>query len=146
MLHRWRTAAAAALPLLCAMLDALLPAGAGAAGELETRTLTSYEVAADGGVHVTLSALVTNRDPSTQRRDSGRVFYYSATAVHDGASNIVARAGGGRLALENPSEPRDGADPFRLVVVRFGRDLYFGDSVEIAMEYDLAAVRASQVL
>src|SRR5215216_261085 len=148
MLHRWRTAAAAALPLLCAMLVALLPAGAGAAGELETRTLTSYEVAADGAVHVSLSALVTNRDPSTQRRDSGRVFYYSATAfaIHDGASNIVARAGGGRLALENPTEPRDGADPFRLVVVRFGRDLYFGDSVEIALEYDLAAVRASQVL
>src|SRR5215212_7517245 len=134
MLQRWRTAAAAALPLLCAVLAALRPAGADAAGELETRTLTSYEVAADGAVHVSLSALVTNRDPSTQRRDSGRVFYYSATA------------GGGRLALETPTEPRDGADPFRLVVVRFGRDLYFGDSVEIAMEYDLAAVRASQVL
>jgi hypothetical protein len=150
MLHRWRTAPlAGALVLLCAVLAmSSLAAPATAAGELETRTITSYDVGADGGVHVTLTAQVINRDPSTQRRDSGRVFYYSATAlaVHEGATNVIARTGPTRLVTDNVADARDSGDPFHLVVVRFGRDLYFNESVEFALEYDLSSVRGAQVL
>ena len=150
MQHRWRTApVAGALALVCAVLATAFLAGpAVAAGELETRTITSYDVDAAGGVHVTLLAQIVNRDPSTQRRDAGLVFYYSTTAfaVHEGAANVVARTGTTRLATESAADARQSGDPFRLVVVRFGRNLHYNESIEITLEYNLAAVRGEQVL
>jgi hypothetical protein len=97
---------------------------------------------------VTLTAQIINRDPSTQRRDAGQVFFYSATAfaVHEGAANIVARSGALRLSTEKAADAGESGDPFRLVVVRFGRNLYYNESVDLAIEYDLAAVRGAQVL
>ena len=117
---------------------------AAAEGELDVRTVTAYDVGMDGGVHVTITALVTNRDPSTERRSSGRVFFYSATAfaVHDAATNLSARAGGARLMLQ--AGARD--EPLRVVTVEFTQPLYYQDAVTLTLEYDLAAVRAAQLL
>src|SRR5215203_442890 len=135
-----------AFTVLIVVLAAAAPALA--ADELETRTLSTYEVLADGRVHVTIAAQVTNRDPTTQRRSSGRVLFYSATAfaVQEAATNIVARAGQTLLVTESAGAARDSGDPFRLVAVRFDRDLYFNESIDLTLEYDLTAVRGSQVL
>ena len=134
----WALAVAAAV--------SVAPAGAArAAGdELETRTVSAYTVAADGSVHVTIAAHIVNRDPTTERRNSGRVFFYTTAgfAIHDAASNLVARSGGNRLTVE----PRDRDEPLRLVAVRFDRDLYYSESIDLTLEYDLSAVRAAQLL
>lgn len=133
----------AALLLLAGLL--LVPRRAGAAAEpLETRTFSAYEVDVDGTVRVTIQALVTNRDPSTVRRDAGRVFYYSSAgfAVHDAATQLVARSGETRLAVET----REQDEPLRVIAVRFPRNLYFDDAIELTIEYSLSAVRAAQVL
>ncbi|MGH2600721.1 MAG: hypothetical protein ACRDJ9_15220, partial [Dehalococcoidia bacterium] len=148
MHHQWRAALAGAFTLLIALAAAIgAPFRAAAADELETRTISTYEVRADGSVHVTISARVTNRDPSTQRAGSGRVFYYSAApfTIHHGATNLTARTGSTRLSTESSTTPV-GGDPFRLLAVRFDRDLYYNDVLDITVEYDLAAIRASQIL
>jgi hypothetical protein len=90
---------------------------------------------------------VTNRDPSTERRASGRVLFYSAVAfaVHESAANLSARSGTSKLTTESTGTARND-DPFRLVAVRFDRDLYYNESVPIVLEYDLSAVRANQIL
>lgn len=151
MLHTWRAASAGTLTVLSVVLMALLlrpPETAAAVGEIETRTVSTYAVTADGGVRVTITAQVTNRDPSTERRDSGRVLFYSAVAfaVHDAATNIVARSGSTRLRTETTGTARGSDDPFRLMAVRFDRELYFNESLPITLEYDLSAVRATQLL
>lgn len=145
----WRQALGAVLALLGALVTAVLPRGhAAAAEQLETQTLSTYDVRSDGSVRVTVAAQVVNRDPSTQRRTSGQVYFYSATAfaVHESASDIVVRSGGTLLATEAPAPAAAGSDPFRLVGVRFHRDLYYNESLEIRLEYHLTAVRAAQTL
>jgi hypothetical protein len=151
MQHSWRAASAGLLTLIVAVVVAsgiASPRTAAAAGEIETRAVSTYDVAADGSVHVTITAQVTNRDPSTQRRDSGRVLYYSAVAfaVHDAATGVTARSGTTRLVTETTGTARGGDDPFRLVAVRFDRELYFNESVPITLEYTLSAVRSAQLL
>jgi hypothetical protein len=143
-MHAVHRLVTAALPAFMAVLLALPAARVDAAGDLETRTVTSYDVNADGGVHVTIAAQVTNRDPSTQRRSSGRVLFYTAAgfAIHDAAVNLSVRAGAARL----PVETRERDDPLRVIAVRFNRELYFEESIDITIEYDLSAVRAAQLL
>ncbi|MGE0539007.1 MAG: hypothetical protein AB7R89_02355 [Dehalococcoidia bacterium] len=146
----WRAAPAGTLLVLAATIAAIVGASAqpvAAADAIETRTVSSYDVNADGSIHVTIAAQVTNRDPSTQRRASGRVLFYSAVAfaVHDAAANLTARSGTTRLTTESTGTSRT-EDPFRLIAVRFDRDLYYNESVSIALEYDLSAVRARQLL
>jgi hypothetical protein len=136
--------------VLAATLAAIVGASSqpvAAAEAIETRTVSTYDVNTDGSVHVTITAQVTNRDPSTQRRTSGRVLFYSAAAfaVHDAAANLTARSGTTRLTTESTGTSRT-EDPFRLIAVRFDRDLYFNESVPIVLEYDLSAVRARQLL
>ena len=144
-----RAALAWALALVCALVAAVFPrTRAAATDELETRTFSTYDVNADGSVRVVVAAQVTNRDPSTQRRSSGQVFFYSVTAfaVHDAAVGLTARSGGIPLMTEPLVEARDSGDPFRLVAVRFDRNLYYNESLEITLEYSLSAVRAAQLL
>ena len=137
--------AVSVLAVLCVVAaDAGAPAHALAADELETRTVNVYDVNADGSIHVTVTAQVTNRDPSTPRRRSGRVFFYTSAgfAIYDAATNLSARSGATRLAVET----RDRDDPLRVVLVRFDRELYYNESIDITLEYDLASVRAAQLL
>jgi hypothetical protein len=146
-----RTAPAAALALLAAvvaMTGVLTPRTARAAGELETRTISTYEIRADGSVHVSITAQVTNLDPSTQRRTSGRVLFYSAVAfaVHEAAENLTARSGTTRLVTESTGAARGSDDPFRLIAVRFNRDLYYNESLPITLDYELSDVRGAQML
>jgi hypothetical protein len=150
MQHSWRVVSAGTLLVLAATLATIVgpsPRPAAGAEEIETRTVSEYDVNADGSVHVTISAQVTNRDPSTERRTSGRVLYYSAVAfaVHDAATNLTARSGTTKLSVESTGTARSD-DPFRLVAVQFDRDLYYNDSLPITLEYDLSAVRATQLL
>lgn len=151
MHHIWRAVPAGTILVLVVSLVAIVGSSprtaAAATGEIETRTVSGYDVNADGSVHVTISAQVTNRDPSTQRRSSGRVLFYSAVAfaIHDAATNLTARSGSTRLSTESTGSARSD-DPFRLVAVRFDRDLYYNESVPITLEYDLSAIRATQLL
>jgi hypothetical protein len=136
----------ASAPALIAALAALLTLSRPvvAAEELDVRTLTAYDVAVDGAVQVSIAATVTNRDPSTARRQSGRVFFYTAAgfAIHDAAQNLRARSGTSRLAIDT----RDRDDPLRIIAVRFGRELYFNESIDLVIEYELASVRSDGLL
>ena len=143
-MHGLHRLAVAALPALIAVIVTIPASVADAAGELETRTVSTYDVNADGSVRVSIAAQVTNRDPSTQRRSAGRVQFYTAAgfAIHDAAVNLSVRAGNARL----PVETRERDDPLRVIAVRFNRDLYFEESIDITLEYELNAVRAAQLL
>lgn len=135
-------AATLALAVLLAGPEAA-PAQAGSDGLIATSDAT-YTVAPDGGgVFVTLSISLENNDPATVLNEFGTSYYYEFISIPilPGASPVSATgpAGDGLFVELQPA----GADPFALVSVTFGHGLFYGDTYELTLTYQVLALRTS---
>jgi hypothetical protein len=119
------------------------PAGASPAfaaeDELALASRATYTLEPEAlAVRVAVAVTATNNKPDlVESTASGtrttRYFYDGANLViHSEATAVAARAGEADLAVR--LTPEEG---YTIAEVRFGRDLYFGQSLEFTLTYDL---------
>jgi hypothetical protein len=137
----------AGIVLLAAL--ALSPAAAAPAAD-ELLFVTSnvhYVVEPEAGPpQVTWQVNLQNNDPATAFGDSGIVYFYSAMPVPvlTGATNVQATGPGGASLDVLVAESEDQA--IETATVFFDRDLFYGDSYDFKLTYELANTRQDLVL
>lgn len=127
--------AAAGATVLGISLTLAAPTGirdvAAAAGQLETRATATYTVRPSQHlVHVDIQATATNA-----KRDTATIRYFYLNAgffIHSEATRIVATEGSRRLGIRVLR--RSG---YSILEVRFGRNLFHGQSIRMRIGYDL---------
>jgi hypothetical protein len=121
--------------VLAVSFTAIAPAGirdvAAAAGQLETRASATYSIRPSQHlVHVDVQATATNA-----KRDTATIRYFYLNAgffIHPEATHIVATEGSRRLATSVVRK-----SGYSILEVRFGRNLYHGQSIKLRVGYDL---------
>ena len=121
--------------VLAVSLTAIGPMGirdvAAAAGQLETRASATYSIRPSQHlVHVDVQATATNA-----KRDTATIRYFYLNAgffIHSEATHIVATEGSRRLATSIVRK-----SGYSILEVRFGRNLYHGQSIKLRVGYDL---------
>jgi len=123
------------------------PARTNADELLRIESAVTYEILPEQGpVRVTWQIALDNNDPSTERDDSGNVQFYESLTIPilTGASAVEARGPGGvDLDVQvdgSPGGPVAGAE------VDFDRDLYYEDTYELELTYEIADTRSSVLL
>ena len=127
--------AAIASLLVLSALPGVPPPVAAADDGIDVRTATTYTLVPDARVvRVVVQVAATNTKPSTTVGGIVRRFYYPAVqlAVQPEATNIRATSGGHRLATK--VDDRKG---YRRVVVTFRSRLFYGQSADVRVAYDL---------
>ena len=128
-------AAAPVAPFLAPLLRALDAPVAYAADDLAISTRARYVVDPDDGVvRVTVNVSATNEKPNAANGGAVTRFYYDTVnlGVQPEATRFRATRDG--VALGVSSQRREG---YRLVTIRLPRDLYYGQTTEVRLTYDL---------
>lgn len=136
-----------AVSLAVLALFPLHPSPAAADELLYVTSEVSYNINPDvGPIHVSWQVRLENRDPQTQERESGTIFFYDSLTlpVLRGAAGVTARAGSGSALSVSLDSGDDG--PLITASVSFDDRLFFGDTYAFTLEYVIPAAREEALL
>jgi hypothetical protein len=139
--------AALGLALMASLPLASQPQEAAAGSLLSATTSVTYDVRPDdGGTRVTWQVDLTNNDPQTVYRDQGYIYFYDRfpLPVLRGATGLSASGPGGRLNVTTQDDLGEG--PVISAIVRFDRNLHYGQSYSFSLSYSLTSARSDSLL
>ncbi|MEX1253227.1 MAG: hypothetical protein WEE64_02685 [Dehalococcoidia bacterium] len=138
--------AAFGLALMASLVLAWQAPDAAADALLSATTAVTYDVRPDdGGTRVTWQVDLRNNDPQTVYRDQGYIYFYDRypLPVLRGATGLTASGPGGGLSVTTQDA---GEGPVVSAIVRFDRNLHYGQSYSFSLSYSLTSARSESLL
>lgn len=140
MLETWRTIPTKRLLAAVFALALVALPGPPAHADLEADHELTYRADVDNGyLHVGSSFVVTNKTPDRREGNIITQFFYDRIALYvpENLENFSAISGGSSLdySLDPPEE--DVGEGLQVATVRFGRRLFYNQSLELAVAYDI---------